>query len=405
MSELDVITPEKLFLITRTTNLETVRDLNAVVDATNQSLSALGNLLPHLESLNLSTSIVRISDFGSSFGNLRILYLSNCGLYSVDGVGSLTALEELYLEGNRINTLAGFLGYESQLKILDLRNNDIQEVDELFYISSIPLEKIALTGNPFYIHCDTATIMQFLPETCKLNTISAEVTTEKVNICEGMRPITGSSNRFESKPSVSFQKPNIEANEIELSNSYNDVSAFLQPTHFNTFSDHSNNNSSLIIKKRYENKHNEDSDSVNTTNYSLGATTTTLSSAITAQDNKIYDRSEFGCREEPLYYEFYYNTVADVNRETYSKFLQSALLKRKNIILKTDPELENKDEKEKKLDDLIKQIYDIKMYNYDRLFEEKRTFEMREAFGSSLSIILRAKRIKMDAEIFRTQNQ
>lgn len=67
----------------------------------------LGILMPRLTELRLErgSTLASFRDLGSSLANLRVLWLSACGIRHVDGVGALAALEELYLAFNDVDDL------------------------------------------------------------------------------------------------------------------------------------------------------------------------------------------------------------------------------------------------------------------------------------------------------------
>lgn len=67
----------------------------------------LGILMPLLTELRLErgSTLASFRDLGSSLANLRILWLSACGVRHLDGVGALSGLEELYLAFNDVEDL------------------------------------------------------------------------------------------------------------------------------------------------------------------------------------------------------------------------------------------------------------------------------------------------------------
>ena len=57
------------------------------VDTNFHNLQVTGEILPSLECLKMNDSIVdSFRDLGTSFRNLRILYLARCGLKEVQGI-------------------------------------------------------------------------------------------------------------------------------------------------------------------------------------------------------------------------------------------------------------------------------------------------------------------------------
>ena len=63
--------------------------------------------MPHLAELRFGrgSTLASFRDLGSSLVNLRVLWLPACGVCHLDGVGALTALEELYLAFNDVEYL------------------------------------------------------------------------------------------------------------------------------------------------------------------------------------------------------------------------------------------------------------------------------------------------------------
>lgn len=81
------------------------RDLPSCVSGL--KVNHLGIFLPGLEELRLrrGSTLASFRDFGSSLSGLRVLWVSACGIRHLDGVGALTALEELYLAFNDVKDL------------------------------------------------------------------------------------------------------------------------------------------------------------------------------------------------------------------------------------------------------------------------------------------------------------
>lgn len=63
--------------------------------------------MPSLAELRLErgSTLSSFRDLGSSLLQLRVLWLSACGVRHLDGVGALTGLEELYLAFNDVDDL------------------------------------------------------------------------------------------------------------------------------------------------------------------------------------------------------------------------------------------------------------------------------------------------------------
>ena len=91
-----------------------------IVDTSETSLGNFGIYLPNLRQLKLNGSNVpRIRDLGTSLIYLRVLWLSRSNLADLDGIPTLSHLEELYLAYNEIADISPCSMLES-LKCLDL---------------------------------------------------------------------------------------------------------------------------------------------------------------------------------------------------------------------------------------------------------------------------------------------
>ncbi|RUS69894.1 hypothetical protein EGW08_022345, partial [Elysia chlorotica] len=147
------LSPGKLQLLTGVDNLGTVECLELKVDSRETSLGNFGSLLPNLRELKLSGSCIScVRDLGSSLRNLRILWLTRCGLEELDGISSMLNLVELYLEYNEISDLSP-LSMLEQLEILDLEGNNIDDITQVQYLSLCPrLRRLALDGNPICVY-------------------------------------------------------------------------------------------------------------------------------------------------------------------------------------------------------------------------------------------------------------
>ncbi|XP_011385046.1 leucine-rich repeat-containing protein 56-like, partial [Pteropus vampyrus] len=86
-------------------------------------------------------------DLGTSLGRLRVLWLARCGLVDLDGIGSLPALEELYVSYNSISDLSPLCLLE-QLEVLDLEGNSVEDLGQVRYLQLCPrLATLTLEGN------------------------------------------------------------------------------------------------------------------------------------------------------------------------------------------------------------------------------------------------------------------
>ncbi|CAL5987842.1 Conserved_hypothetical protein [Hexamita inflata] len=127
-------------------NLQSVTELDMVVNTTEQSLNALVRFLPNLQFLNLSNSTIEISDI-PAFEKLQTLMLKNCQIQSLEGLFNFLNLKKLILSNNQISQLDSLL--DLSLEELDLSYNKISNQSELNYITHMTeLKSIVLIGNP-----------------------------------------------------------------------------------------------------------------------------------------------------------------------------------------------------------------------------------------------------------------
>nr|KAF6466209.1 leucine rich repeat containing 56 [Rousettus aegyptiacus] len=88
-----------------------------------------------------------VRDLGTSLGRLRVLWLARCGLADLDGIGSLPALEELYVSYNSISDLSPLCLLE-RLEVLDLEGNSVEDLGQVRYLRLCPrLATLTLEGN------------------------------------------------------------------------------------------------------------------------------------------------------------------------------------------------------------------------------------------------------------------
>ncbi|KAJ3163798.1 Leucine-rich repeat-containing protein 56 [Geranomyces variabilis] len=167
------LSSEKLMTLTGAHDLANVHLLEMKVDVRKTSLGSLGiayveatgelvnyggpnsvyvcqgKLLPELEHLKLSNSYVpAIRDIGSGFRNLTVLWMARCELSDLDGIDSMSCLEELYLAYNEISDLSSLSMLES-LQILDLEGNAIEDFEQIEYLGLCgALRQLTVAGNP-----------------------------------------------------------------------------------------------------------------------------------------------------------------------------------------------------------------------------------------------------------------
>ena len=103
----DEFTVEKLRALTGQVDLEDVYNLEIEVDTASQSIAHLGEVLPNLETLKLRNSRVEsFRDLGTRLRNLKILWVTRCGISELDGIVALSGLQELYIAFNDVSDLS-----------------------------------------------------------------------------------------------------------------------------------------------------------------------------------------------------------------------------------------------------------------------------------------------------------
>jgi len=144
------ITDNLLRSITGCQDFSLIQSLELKVSVSrDSSVGNFGVLMPNLKTLKLSDSTVNcIREIGTGFDNLRVLWMSRCGLEDLDGVSSMFNLKEVYLSYNLVNDLSP-CGMLESLEILDLEGNSLDDVGQVDYLSLCSsLTHLTLDGNP-----------------------------------------------------------------------------------------------------------------------------------------------------------------------------------------------------------------------------------------------------------------
>jgi hypothetical protein len=131
-------------------DLADARSLQARADTSEMTLSIIGDFFPRLEKLRLNNSVIpSIRDISSSLSRLRFLSLAHCDLRLLDGICTISSvLEELYLAFNHISDISDLIGL-SNLKILDLEENEIASLADIELLQCCSsLKALTLAGNP-----------------------------------------------------------------------------------------------------------------------------------------------------------------------------------------------------------------------------------------------------------------
>lgn len=150
----DFLNAERLRAIAGVTDLSAVSEIKLQINSTIQPLDFIGTVLPNLKVLDLTGSVLTISEFPSSLGGLNTLIVSQCDLRCLDGIFMLQDLRTLVAADNAIGDLSPLMECFS-LERLDLRNNLIDSVNELNSLAHLPLVAVNFSGNPFYIAAST----------------------------------------------------------------------------------------------------------------------------------------------------------------------------------------------------------------------------------------------------------
>lgn len=131
------------------TNLHTQTFLEMRADAAEEDLSSVGEMMPGLAQLRLNQSIVpSMRCFGSSFQNLKVLWVARSELRDLDGIAALINLTELYASFNDITDVAPIAELDF-LTTLDLEGNRVEDTDAPDFLNMCPnLVELNLEGNP-----------------------------------------------------------------------------------------------------------------------------------------------------------------------------------------------------------------------------------------------------------------
>ncbi|KAG9394854.1 Leucine Rich repeats (2 copies) [Carpediemonas membranifera] len=170
----DLLSLEKLQQITGKTDLSAVTTLSTMMNANMMTMSAVGDMLPNLEKLSMSRSIIySVSSLGSSFNSLTHLYIDRCHTKDLDGVEFLPNLTHLLASENEIEDLQPICMCNS-LTLLDLRSNRIADPETLTFLTMPPLKHVALANNPIQASLGDRyeqTVQDNIPADCHIDTL------------------------------------------------------------------------------------------------------------------------------------------------------------------------------------------------------------------------------------------
>ncbi|KAI3388394.1 hypothetical protein SNEBB_003754 [Seison nebaliae] len=146
----EYLSPTRLKQLTEVKDLNDVKKLELIIDMDRTSFGNFGHYMPNLKELRLTDSfITKIRNLGTQFKNLTILFMGNCGLEDLEGIGtSMPNLSEAYLPFNRIKEIGTSLSLLDNLRILDLEDNLIEDIEEIEFLRlNKHLTSLVLRGN------------------------------------------------------------------------------------------------------------------------------------------------------------------------------------------------------------------------------------------------------------------
>ena len=133
--------------------LQSLSDSNYLQVSLNSNeiaIDNLGNLLPGLRMLKLTCGSVipSLRCLGSSLHALHYLYASHCLIEFIEGVGTMSQLQELYLAFNFISDLSPLSVLEN-LTILDIECNRVRDQNQITHLALCSsLKNLSIHGNP-----------------------------------------------------------------------------------------------------------------------------------------------------------------------------------------------------------------------------------------------------------------
>ncbi|KAJ8024216.1 Leucine-rich repeat-containing protein 56 [Holothuria leucospilota] len=145
----DYLSPTKLKSLAGVEDLEEVTFLELNVDSCETSLGNFGTMLPNLKQLKLNNSVIAtVRDLGTCLENLRVLWMARCYLCDLDGISSMSSLQELYLAYNNISDVSPCSMLEN-LCLLDIEGNNIDDMAQVDFLRLCgKLNILTLEGNP-----------------------------------------------------------------------------------------------------------------------------------------------------------------------------------------------------------------------------------------------------------------
>eukprot|EP00762_Andalucia_godoyi_P001583 ANDGO_00163.mRNA.1 hypothetical protein len=191
-----------------TSEFSKVRKIEMFVDTNENSLSQLGDKLPSLAELKLSHSVLlSIRDLGTSLRNLRVLWISHCGLHDLEGIAALQNLTELYAAFNNIEDLSPLTSID-KLQVLDIEGCSVSDPDSLSFLSHLDdLHTVSAIGNPMVSHPQFRDkIREYCPHVDDIDaSMSGDLGLDNevsllTDVIKRITPSVGSSNSFDPRP-------------------------------------------------------------------------------------------------------------------------------------------------------------------------------------------------------------
>ncbi|KAI6651585.1 hypothetical protein LOD99_4836 [Oopsacas minuta] len=142
-----------LFYLQQITELQCLSDsfcLEVSLNANEIAIDNIGELLPNLSMLKLTIGsiIPSLRCLGSGLHALRYLYAPQCSIELIEGIGTISQLQELYLPFNHISDLSPLSVLEN-LTIVDIEYNEVMDKSQLTHLALCnSLTTLSMNGNP-----------------------------------------------------------------------------------------------------------------------------------------------------------------------------------------------------------------------------------------------------------------
>lgn len=225
-------------------NVSQLVKLHLKIHAEYNLLNQFGERLPNLKELKLNNSnIPSISDLGSNFKGLVVLYMDNCNLVDLSGIICFENLKEFSAKNNKINDLFEIESVTS-IQYLQLENNLIEELENITFVSTLEnLNTLILKGNPICTNNNY------------LNQIKKEIPWLKDLDTDYEQKISYDNPMFNATSS-SFFNSSVNSNDSQKGSKNNELSKSISKKK-NTLEPINANNNSLSQDSKNDNERNE----------------------------------------------------------------------------------------------------------------------------------------------------